>query len=333
MSIDGVLFTGIYTGLLGATTATAFLADGGRGVPAPAPGDLDEYEVAFLTGGSRLAAIVALVNLERRGLIDLGGSLLRDLRDSGDLDLDTVRDADDLIDLGVELHVAVTSGSVATTTLTHPVEVAALQAVQGTKPRTPWRVVSAVTATKALGRVRRGLVQQGLLYDYADVERVRRRWRWLLPVLAFGLLGLVAGGGGWPLFGMMLLTLVAMIGLARRRPEMTRRGDRLVAALRALSPAAAGMALALAGAAGLRETDPALALAVDVPSWAQEVPDPRTWRESAHGWWESQVAARSGGWSGGAGSGWSGGDGGGGGCGGGGGGGCGGGGGGCGGGG
>jgi hypothetical protein len=178
MNIDGVLFTGIYTGLLAATTATAVFTDGYRGVPAPAPGDLDEYEVAFLTGGSRLAAIVALVNLERQGLIDLGGALLRELQDSGDLDVATVRDADHLVDLGVELHVTVTKGVSATATLTHPVEAAALQAVQGTKPRTPWRVVSAVTATKALGRVRRGLVQRGLLYDYADVERVQRRsWR------------------------------------------------------------------------------------------------------------------------------------------------------------
>jgi uncharacterized protein (TIGR04222 family) len=341
MNIDGVLLTAIYTGLVGATAGAAVLADGTRRVPDTAADHLDEYDVAFLTGGSRLAAVVALVNLERGGLIDLGDNLLRDLRDSGDLDLDAVRDADHLVELGVELHVSVMNASVATTALTHPVEAAALQAVQGTKPGTPWRVVSAVTATKALGEVRRGLVQRGLLHELSDIERLQRRWRWLLPLLLFALWRLVAGDGGWPLLGAMVLTVVAMVALARRQPETTRRGDRLVAEIRrrhAESPdtsvasgPAPGLALALAGTAGLWAGDPALALAVDIPSWAVETPVATPWRESVRGWWDSEFTARTGGWSGGAGcgggwgSGWGGGGGcggGGGGCGGGGGGGC-----------
>jgi uncharacterized protein (TIGR04222 family) len=316
---------------VGATAATAVLADGTRRVPDTAADDLDDYDVAFLTGGSRLAAVVALVNLERRGLIDLGDDLLRDLRDSGDLDLEAVRDADHLIELGVELHVSVMTASVATAALTHPVEAAALQAVQGTKPGTPWRVVSAVTATKALGQVRRGLVQRGLLHEQADIERLQRRWRWLLPLLVFALWRLVAGDGGWPLLGAMVLTVVVMVALARRRPETTRRGDRLVAELRRRHPESRETPVST-GTAGLWAGDPALALAVDVPSWAVETPVTPTLRESARTWWDSNVAGSHGGWSGGGGcgggwgSGWGGGggDGGGGngGCGGGGGGGC-----------
>jgi uncharacterized protein (TIGR04222 family) len=118
--IDGALFTGVYCGVLAATTGAAVLHDGRRGAPT-AHEDLDEYETAYLAGGARLAAIVALVNLERRGMIDLGDELLRELERSGDLDLAAVRDADHLSDLGVELHVAAMKAHAG---VMHPVEAA-----------------------------------------------------------------------------------------------------------------------------------------------------------------------------------------------------------------
>ena len=320
--IDGVLFTGIYGGVLAATTAAAVLRDGRRGAPARHD-DLDDYDTAYLAGGARLAAVVALVNLQRRGLIDLGDQLLRELERSGDLDLAAVHDADHLADLGVELHVAAMT---ATAGVTHPVEAAALQAVHGTKPGTPWRVVSAVTATKAVDRVRSGLVERGLLYEQADVGRLQGRWRWLVPLLALGLVaGIGAGVAFGPLAVAAFLTVVAMVVLARRRPTNSRRGDRLVAELRRREPEM----LAATGTDGLRSSDPALALVVAVPSWAERAPAKPTRRRSTPRWFESAAGARSAGWWGGTscGAGW--GDGGGGGGGDGGGGGCGGGGGGC----
>ena len=285
--------------------------------------DLDEYQTAYLAGGARLTAIVALVNLQRRGVIDLGDELLRELERSGDLDLSAVRDADHLADLGVELHVAAVTANAG---LVHPVEAAALQAVQGTKPGTPWRVVSAVTETRAVDRVRSGLVERGLLHDQADVERLQGRGRWLVPLLAVGLLaGIGAGVALWVLAVATLLTVVAMVVLARRRPRNTRQGDRLVAELRRREPEM----LAATGVDRLRSTDPALALTVTAPSWAEEAPAKAKRRRSTPRWFESAAGARSAGWWGGFSScGSGGGDGGGSGCGGGGGG-CGGGGGGC----
>jgi len=222
--------------------------------------DLDEYEVAYLTGGARLAAVVALVNLDRRGAIDLGDGLLRDLRDSGDLDLDAVRDADHLAELGVELHVRLAKDDVATAAVAHPVEAAALQAARGTKPRTPWRVIEAVTGTRAVGAVRDGLERRGLLHAPADVDRIQARWRWLLPVLAVGgahaWADTTSGRLVWALVAVMLLTVMAMKWLARRQPVNTRHGERRVAELRSGGPErveapvagrASGLALALAG--------------------------------------------------------------------------------------
>lgn len=332
--IDGPTFLAIHTAAAAATAAVAVRADRRRA--GAAAGDLDEYETAYLTGGAQLAAVVALVNLDRRGAIDLGDDLLRDLHESGDLNLDAVRDAAHLAELGVELHVTMVKGEVAARCVRHPVESAALQAVRGTKPPTPWRVVGALTRTKAMGKVRTGLVDRGLLHDAQGVEHLRARWRWLIPLLAIGGARALAGVEG---LIAVVVTLGLMRMLARRRPRTTRAGDELVADLRRRRPElveapmaagpSLGLALALTGTAALWASDPALALAVDVPTpVAAEMPQ-QGWRESAREWWHSNGL---GSWGGagcaGGGGGW--GDGGGGsGCGGGGGSGCGGGGGGC----
>jgi uncharacterized protein (TIGR04222 family) len=292
--IDGPTFLAIHTAAMAATSAVAVLADGRLGTTAGA-GELDEYETAYLTGGAQLAAVVALVNLDRRGAIDLGDHLLRDLQESGDLDLDTVRDADHLAELGVELHVTVETNAVADAAVRHPVEAAALQAVRGTKPRTPWRVVSAVTRMKAMGKVKAGLVDRGLLHDRYDIEDLRGRWRWLLPLLVIGGARMLVEPGSGLIA--VAVTLVVMRVLAHRRPTNTRAGDALLTDLRrrqpdlAEAPAGAfpmvGLALALAGTAGLRASDPALALAVDVPTLGESEGPRQTWRETARDWWRS----------------------------------------------
>ncbi len=194
--IDGPTFLAIHAAAVAATSAVAVLVDRRPGAAVDA-GGLDEYETAYLSAGAQLAAVVALVNLDRRGAIDLGDDLLRELQESGDLNLDAVRDADHLAELGVELHVTVETNTVAAAAVRHPVEAAALQAARGTKPRTPWRVVLAVTRMKAMGKVRAGLVERGLLNDRYAIQRLRGRWRWLLPLLVLG----GARGAGRARFG------------------------------------------------------------------------------------------------------------------------------------
>ncbi|HEV2759838.1 MAG TPA: TIGR04222 domain-containing membrane protein, partial [Acidimicrobiales bacterium] len=313
--IDGPAFLGIYIGLAALIVVAALLVDRRHGSPSEVE-DRDEYEIALLAGGARLAAIVALVNLDRRGVIELGDGLLRQLRDSGDLDLDAVRDADHLADLGVELHVSLPRAVGATDALGHPLEAAALQAARGTKPRTPWRVVSAVTGTRAIRELQAGLVRGGLLYGADDVERMQARWRWLLPMMAAGGVRVLADSrNGEPvvaLLAAMLVTVVAMRRLSRRQPVNTRRGDRLVRDLRrrraeledACPPSGAspGLALALAGTAGLWAIDPALALAVAAPTPVEDESSGEGWWDSARGWLGSG-GHQYGGWSGGAGCG------------------------------
>ena len=321
--IDGPVFLGMYIGLAAAIVVAAVLVDRRHGSP-PEVEDLDEYEIALLTGGARLAAIVALVNLDRRGAIELGDGLLRQLSDSGDLDLDAIRDANHLAELGVELHLSLPKAVSATDAVGHPVEAAALQAAQGTKPRTPWRVVSAITGTRAIRELQAGLVRRGLLYGAGDVERLQDRWRWLLPLLVIGgARALTDAGTGEPVLALlaaMLVTVVAMRRLARRQPVNTRRGDRLVGDLRrrraeledarTASGASPGLALALAGIGGLYAIDPALALAVAAPTPMEDESSGEGWWDSARGWLGSG-GHHYGGWSGGAGcgggGGWSGG--------------------------
>ena len=321
--IDGPTFLAIHTAAVAATSAVAVLTDRRRDAAAGA-GELDEYETAYLTGGAQLAAVVALVTLDRRGAIDLGDDLLRDLQESGDLNLNAVRGADHLAELGVELHVTMVRGEVAARCVRHPVEAAALQAVRGTKPPTPWRVVVAVTRTKAMGKIRSGLVERGLLHDADGVERLRGRWRWLLPLLAIGGARALVGVEG---FLAVLVTLALMRLLGRRRPRNTRAGDKLVTDLRRRRPElvaepvagpSLGLALARTGTALLRASDPARALAVDVPTPEEPEAPHQGWRESARDWWRSNgLGSSAGSGCAGCGGGWgdgSGGDGGGSGC-------------------
>ena len=324
--IDGTVFLGIYTGALGATTAAAVLFEGRRSSTV-AVAALDQYETAFVTGGARLAAVVALVNLNERGAIELGDGLLRELHDLGDLDLDTVRDADHLAELGVEVHVGLGPEDVANAAVRHSLEAAALQAARGTRPRSPWRIVEATVASPAMEALRSGLFDRDLLYAPARVASRQSRWRWLLPLLALGAARLWTGSVLEPLLvAAMTVTVAAMWWLSRRQPRTTRAASRAVAALRRRTPepVEAGLALALAGAV----RDPVLALTLAAPDPARAEPVRKKRRRFAG------RAAGAGGWWGGTTCGAAWGDGGGGGCGaghgcGGGGGGCGGGGGGC----
>ena len=309
--IDGPTFLAIHTAAVAATSAVAVLAEHRRGAAASG-GELDEYETAYLTGGAQLAAVVALVNLDRRGAIDLGDDLLRDLQESGDLDLNAVRGADHLAELGVELHVTMVASEVAARCVRHPVEAAVLQAVRGTKPPTPWRVVAAVTRMKAMDKIRSGLVERGLLHDADGVEQMRARWRWLLPLLALGGARALVGIEGVPA---VVVTLALMRMLGRRLPSNTRAGDKLLTDLRRRRPELveapvttgppSGLALALTGTAALGASDPALALAVDVPTTGGPEMPHQGWRESAREWWranglgywaESGCAGCGGGW-------------------------------------
>jgi hypothetical protein len=287
--IDGTVFLGIYSGAVAATTAAAVLFEGRRS-STDERAELDQYETAFVTGGAQLAAVVALVNLDARGAIELGDELLCELHDLGDLDLSTVRDADHLAELGVELHVGLAPEGVADAAVRHPVEAAALQAVRGTRPRSPWRIVEATVASAAMERLRSGLVDRGLAYAPADVDSMHLRWRWLLPLLALGAVRLWTGAVFEPLLmAAMAVTVAAMWWLSRRHPRTTRDATRAVAAVRrrAPEPVEAGLALALAGAV----RDPALAVTVAAPepAPAEPVRKKRRWIDvrgaGAGAWW------------------------------------------------
>ena len=81
--ISGPTFLALY-GLALLAVAGAAWFWGRRAVGSAIDVDgLDEYEVAVLNGGERLAATVALVNLDRQGALELGDRLLRQLGEAG----------------------------------------------------------------------------------------------------------------------------------------------------------------------------------------------------------------------------------------------------------
>ena len=70
---------------------------------------VDEYQMAMLNGGHGLTVVVALVALDRRGLLDVGDGLLRQLADAGELELETAT-VEDVNRLGVALRVSLRDG-------------------------------------------------------------------------------------------------------------------------------------------------------------------------------------------------------------------------------
>ena len=99
--ISGPVFLAIYGAALLVVTGVAWWSGGRRGTDSAVDAEeLDEYQVALLNGGERLAAVVALVNLDRQGAVELGDGLLRELEATGDVDLRRIRSAD-LEHLGV----------------------------------------------------------------------------------------------------------------------------------------------------------------------------------------------------------------------------------------
>ena len=85
--ISGPTFLALYGMAVVIVAAAAWWIGAAGAVPDVDADDLDEYEVAVLNGGERLAATVALVNLDRQGALELGDRLLREL----DLDLRKLR--------------------------------------------------------------------------------------------------------------------------------------------------------------------------------------------------------------------------------------------------
>lgn len=314
--ISGPAFLALYAALLAVAAGMALWAGRGRRDATPTTGDLDQYEVALLNGGEQLAATVALVNLQHRGELELGDRLLRTLDASGDVDLDTLG-AKDLAKLDVAMRISLGRKAARRR---HPVEAAVYDAAREADPREPAAVLAAAGRSSALAHVRGRLAQRGLVYDGADIDRMRGRWRWLLPVLGLGLVRAAVGlSRGRPIGFLVLLlaaTVAVMVAIGRRRLHRTRRGNRLLADLQAggVMASSVPMAVALRGTDSLWERDRALALAVTAPATASV----SRWRsDGRHGGGFSHWAACGGGGGagcGGGGGGGCGGGGGGGGC-------------------
>ncbi|HEX7276220.1 MAG TPA: TIGR04222 domain-containing membrane protein [Acidimicrobiales bacterium] len=267
--ISGPTFLALYGVALLALAGAAWWW--GRWASGPTVGadELDEYEVAVLNGGERLAATVALVNLDRSGGVELGDRLLREL----DLDLRRVRPAD-LDRAGVSMDVVLGRRP----TAAHPVEVAVYDAVRRAEFRSAATVVADAAASPVLSGVRAGLVERGLIVGPEAVDRLRGRWRWLLPLLAAGVVRALVGNQRGRPIGFLVALLVVTAGImglvaVRRAPSRTRAAARVLADLRGQHPepparempsgtTAIGLALALAGTGVLAASDPALALAV-----------------------------------------------------------------------
>jgi len=297
-----------------------------RGRPV-AVDDLDDYDVAMMTGGPRLAAAVALVNLDRAGSVALGDRLVRELAATNAIDVERL-EAEALVGWGLDLQVTLVDDA---PWRCHPVEKAVHDVARTTKPRVPQAILAAAADRVELVDVRRRLVERGAMIAWEDKDRIRARWRWFAALLGVGLVRLAAelsaGGNVVPLALLLAVTVAGVVLFRSRVPDVTRQGARALAELRRSRDAAppalepldrhgAALVLATLGAGALWAMDRPLAMAVGAGGVEEE---------ASQSWW----SRRNEGWNGsGCGWMWSGGSGGGGGCGGGGGG-CGGGGGGC----
>ncbi len=187
--ISGPTFLALYGVALLAVAGAAWLWGRRAGGSAIDVDGLDEYEVAVLNGGERLAATVALVNLDRQGALELGDRLLRQLGQAGEVDLDRLSAAD-LDQLGVSMDVTV-RGPIGAGA--HPVEAAVYRAARKARPPAPADVVELAVESSALTDIRNRLVGRGLLYGSDDHDRLRGRWRWFLPLVTVGIVRLWLG--------------------------------------------------------------------------------------------------------------------------------------------
>ena len=222
--ISGPAFLALYGTALVVVTAAALWVGRRRERVAADTAGLDEYEVALLNGGERLAAVVALVNLDRQGSLELGDRLLRELGEAGEVDLDHLSAAD-LDHIGVSMDVTVRAPI---GPHVHPVEAAVYRAARRAKPPAPGPVVDLAAESSALADLRAGLVGRGLLYGPEDLDRLRSRWEWLIPLLTIGVVRLGYGlNRERPVLFLVLALAVtggAMFLVSRRRPERTPAG-------------------------------------------------------------------------------------------------------------
>ena len=187
--ISGPAFLALYGTALVVVTAAALWVGRRRERLAADAAEVDEYEVALLNGGERLAAVVALINLDRQGSLELGDRLLRELGEAGEVDLDHLS-ATDLDHLGVSMDVTV-RGPIGRHV--HPVEAAVFRAARKAKPPAPGQVLDLAVESSALADLRAGLVGRGLLYGPEDHDRIRSRWKWFIPLLTVGVVRLGYG--------------------------------------------------------------------------------------------------------------------------------------------
>jgi uncharacterized protein (TIGR04222 family) len=280
------------------------------------PSDLDQYDIAMLNGGSRNTAAVALLSLDRTGSVELGDRLLRELASEYDFDPEeAVQTGDRLAALGIDVRVTL-SGLLPGGT--HPVEAAVYSAVETSTSRRPDEIVDAASRCSALQQVRARLEMMGLFVSAAEGARLRRQWRWFLPLAALGLVELFAGPEeNRILVGVLLGATAGAMGLVRRSvPVRTRAGEEMLDHLRAgtheiaLNSVAverdrAGTLLALAGPGALWAADPALALATGAEPTPPEASSRRsgdTRRGWYRGWggWGARAGCGSGGFIGGS---------------------------------
>lgn len=276
--ISGPVFLVIYAVLLAGTLALA-LTRWPRSAPtwASERGGLDEYEVAMLTGGSSLAAMVGLLNLDKAQAVELADGMVRDLARANDFDADEMTAAK-LAELGVRTDVTLKKPLPADA---DPVERAVYNAVEQADPRLPGTIVSTAARAPVLSEIRDGLVRRGLLPDPDEVSRFRATWSWFVPVLLLGLARLGYGlSRGRPVMYLLLLliaTVGAMAVIARWSPRAKAAdSEPVLAPLRrhylgadGTMRSRDGMALALVGTGSLWVTDRALALALGADGAAQ----------------------------------------------------------------
>jgi uncharacterized protein (TIGR04222 family) len=207
---------------------------------------LDPYEIAVLNGGRRLAAAAAAANLRQAGALRFEG---RRLVLAGPLP----------------------AGA-------HRVERALYQTVARGERRDPLLDVIPGNVD-GLDEVEDRLVQLGLRWDRQRARTTLAVLLWFVPVLALGMARLVAGlSAGRPvafLVGLLVVTAIIAVALARPPSGRTRAGDRLLASMRRAGPQPAwasgampiGLAagsVALFGAASLWEADAELASALGI---------------------------------------------------------------------
>lgn len=310
--ISGPAFLMVYGGLLGvvvAAIASDRFLDRGRGRSRVKASELDDYEVAMLNGDAAVVAAVALLALDRNGVIELGDRMVAELSSSQDLDLANVTEWA-LAARGIGMEVVLVQPLPAGA---HPVEVAVHEAVVASSSRRARDIRAAAAKAPAIDAVRRRLVELGLLRSPARRARQSRQWLWFVPLLLLGTTrlgyGLSRGKPVLYLVGLLAVTVGALVVVARTSPgQRTRRGDAVVRELRQawrkkegrrgrsgrtpLPRGDAGRLLAVHGWDGLWVADRPLALAVGAlatpasssgGAWAAVEEDRRSWWSGGSG--------------------------------------------------